>query len=1728
MDATSKSRNSSRDSRMIGPEPVGDLGGKTETNNNKDAILEDEILRTTRSQKKPNCRMPGVETEANHTMDGISEEEIVPVTRSQRTTTFRVPGENIQANNRNSKGDNSEEEIVPTTRSHRQPTLHMPDESQVKLPSSTQDSDIGLAVEEAFIDKETKARVTPTHLRPSSGQRSLDSRPSASPVSAGTSLSGTDGRSADIKPRDDVLSHKYGDTTDSTAADGNEARTTTHTDGLNNNDKHAVNNNNKATRNVSLEKGASKVETLNEENKTNDWASRDKPNTSSMNDLVTSSTTLTLAPPTQNIPSRNPPAVSTVKSVKPNTRAVSKRTFDVNKDEDGSVTYQASSEEPGQNRTVTVRTRRLRTPSDATEELKDTIVERKYRVQRPAAKSGNTDQQREALSGDRTCGRENQEGTVTRQTASSDPFSDVLIEERDVVRTKTRLTSRGSNYFSRSAVTTRLRRDRHGTARTVEHDVVVESGAKSVSTGKSWGNRAETHVTNLGDDEDDGLEISTTQPSTDTADREREKDVANSAEFGTEQVAEVTTQDTGSLSASSPEVQDDSANQRPMMGVPGVKVGMDLSKVSSGYGSGPGSEEESGVTRPGQGDSPSSEHAQGPPEVVQVLKDVTICEGRQLCLECAFSGSQLDGVVWFKDGVEISTEEADAATRYDSDTGKAAFSVSRATIFDTALYACAARNEAGEAKTSCRVVVKRRPVKPPAFESGLTHVTVTEGHSTVMTCILSDAESVAWYKDGIVQRNSSDFKQTFDGRSARLEIGEVFLDDVGEYACVAKNDAGESRSSCRLDVRACGSETTVVPMFLTKMSSKVVNSGDTLRLECDVIGTPEPSITWTKDNEDLSPQLSFSTCYDGRLATLELSGMRMEDAGTYRCIACNPAGRVSMDAQVTVQVKNQAPFFASTPEDVTTQAGHSVMFKCEVRGVPRPLVFWRLNGQPVGDSARCIQSYTGGVARLELLGSAHSDGGVYDCVARNDVGEAVCSCSLLVLERTGAREEQVSNAPPAAITVRRRTFKKLSEPRPADIISAVLQRAATSPRVQRAQSFSPQSTSGRSPPVASSPPALSDSSSPRHVDTGRSPDTTTTTTTGAGGDGSTHAPDQLPDLPECSAPVLGKASSLERDINGKYFTSKAEHPSVVSSGNKENSGGSSTDSDSSEKLSMGGDSLRSARPGELPDATARLGDLDSSGEFHRQPRQTNLGRSASMHTVRNNNFRSARESTQSPLVTAKAVWAPGERTPGGVTPREVTSGSASSLEKLSEVSSPGEISGYRSVSPMLSRKSENKQISSESGGVAANAPSTSHSSQHQPLTTSAVTTSELSVPSKTPPQSVSTDQTILNDKTISLSASDGVSLPTSSVNIENPSQPSPPSVPSSSSSSSSSSPLASSRLSLQSSARDTHSDLEPPTQSTGTSQQDQQQQHHHHQQQQHQQQQQQQQELPQAAPTKAGKTMSPRVSELRLQFLKKDEEAARGTQRPAGGGGVRRWHSLPPQEFKPKVIKRDVPTEPRPAATMPGSYESITDEEELHKMMNATEDFGERKAIRARLREIRDKQREEMEAKRREREARAEDHVKKKFLQAEEQKRKTMEAYKNVAPTHERESKYHTFTESMIQEKQKLADADKAAKMASYSTTKTSVGPGGETITTSIVTEKTPVGTVSRKVVEKTGPGAAPGGARPAEETARELTEQLLRSSGPGVRGQMTVKTESWSSADGQVRRSENTHTWGG
>ena len=66
---------------------------------------------------------------------------------------------------------------------------------------------------------------------------------------------------------------------------------------------------------------------------------------------------------------------------------------------------------------------------------------------------------------------------------------------------------------------------------------------------------------------------------------------------------------------------------------------------------------------------------------------------------------------------------------------------------------------------------------------------------------MSETDTVTWSKDGSILHSNADFKQTFDGTKARLEVVEVFLDDCGTYTCTIKNLDGEKKCSCKVSVK---------------------------------------------------------------------------------------------------------------------------------------------------------------------------------------------------------------------------------------------------------------------------------------------------------------------------------------------------------------------------------------------------------------------------------------------------------------------------------------------------------------------------------------------------------------------------------------------------------------------------------------------------------------------------------------------------------------------------------------------------------------------------------------------------------------------------------------------------------------------------------------------------------------------------------------------------------------
>ncbi|XP_029651524.1 uncharacterized protein LOC115224761 isoform X34 [Octopus sinensis] len=188
------------------------------------------------------------------------------------------------------------------------------------------------------------------------------------------------------------------------------------------------------------------------------------------------------------------------------------------------------------------------------------------------------------------------------------------------------------------------------------------------------------------------------------------------------------------------------------------------------------------------------------------------------------------------------------------------------------------------------------------------------------------------------------------------------------------------------------------------------------------------------------------------------------------------------------------------------------------------------------------------------------------------------------------------------------------------------------------------------------------------------------------------------------------------------------------------------------------------------------------------------------------------------------------------------------------------------------------------------------------------------------------------------------------------------------------------------------------------------------------------------------------------------------------------------------------------------SYNNIDDEDQLEKMLEKVDNFEERKKIRARLREIRDKQMKEWEEKRRENEKLADNALKEKVKRADEEKQRVLQQFKeNASMTKDMEDLRLKAQQSGLKDRQRMADEEKKRKLEAFdqlarkdnvTTTTTTETSGDGTKTTVIKKTQTVTKTVA-------GPGAggmaanAPKGglaapAKPVTRSPSAIKQMLL------------------------------------
>ena len=201
---------------------------------------------------------------------------------------------------------------------------------------------------------------------------------------------------------------------------------------------------------------------------------------------------------------------------------------------------------------------------------------------------------------------------------------------------------------------------------------------------------------------------------------------------------------------------------------------------------------------------------------------------------------------------------------------------------------------------------------------------------------------------------------------------------------------------------------TESPDFVKKLESTVVLNGSKHSFECIVNEAPDMTIRWYKNGVELLSSDQSLTNYDKKsgVCTLSMPEVNLNDNALYSCKVSNYFGMAETSAYLkvkeAVKSKGSAPLVISPLESVQLNADSAYTLECIISGEPEPSVTWYKDSvdidslpEPLRSSYR--QSKFINVRQLTIINTdsdLHS--GAYTCKAKNEYGEADCSCGVLI------------------------------------------------------------------------------------------------------------------------------------------------------------------------------------------------------------------------------------------------------------------------------------------------------------------------------------------------------------------------------------------------------------------------------------------------------------------------------------------------------------------------------------------------------------------------------------------------------------------------------------------------------------------------------------------------------------------------------------------------------------
>ncbi|KAG1685711.1 Down syndrome cell adhesion molecule-like protein Dscam2 [Nymphon striatum] len=361
-------------------------------------------------------------------------------------------------------------------------------------------------------------------------------------------------------------------------------------------------------------------------------------------------------------------------------------------------------------------------------------------------------------------------------------------------------------------------------------------------------------------------------------------------------------------------------------------------------------------------------HVYGPPRAWPLMNQ-TVVTGKSVFMQCHVSGYPIASINWKKDDEDLLENER--IKIYSNGSLKI---LSAIRDIDSGKYKCTAENEEGYTSSGSGILrILVAPILNEIHDQSLRfgrrlglYCSLTAGDPPIEFTWLYNGQALPHHLGLVV--SDSTYLSTLSHQNIRGE-------HMGNYTCIAKNNAGSASVSAFIKVEA-------PPEWLMKPTSVEVHLGESISLPCTGKGFPQPKSTWLKLKEpqrkvaflnshgtvinclvhgeptptvhwinkrnelvqDVNQCKSLTDAMEERLigSSLILTPSD-EDSGFYVCVAANEMGKETSTVKLTVfeffripsRMTYKLPGFRICPvRENTSITTCFVTWKAEVRAIP--------------------------------------------------------------------------------------------------------------------------------------------------------------------------------------------------------------------------------------------------------------------------------------------------------------------------------------------------------------------------------------------------------------------------------------------------------------------------------------------------------------------------------------------------------------------------------------------------------------------------------------------------------------------------------------------------------------------------------------------------------------------------------------------------------------------------